>query len=418
MKKAIAARHPIVLILLSAAAGAYWLFVAVGSNPSKSVNVLEPTESAHVPMAPAVSNLSATPRGGQPVPLGRPVESPARLSAGNDSLGGTIASAEPKASPRNSAGESVKAELLDADPSSRISALHRLYGLPAQRSVPLLQQLLLTEKDGVVSEEARAVLRVIGGDDAVTAVTTGLAEPETERRRAVIASLGRVGPAAVSLLGQVLFSESDPALRWLAVEQLSHIATPAAMSLLAQAKNDDDPRVTQAASDALSGWEQHPQDKRSAADEWLNSLYADVDPLPFDLVDDLSSQNEQYVRFDAMQRIHELDEDQAVGVLTHLLQWDEDPAVRTEALFELETYSDEAADQAIAIALGDRSPELRHEALLALWAAENPDRHLVAAQLLQSDPDPALRGEAVRLLREDSDPRARLFLELLLPGSE
>jgi hypothetical protein len=55
---------------------------------------------------------------------------------------------------------------------------------------------------------------------------------------------------------------------------------------------------------------------------------------------------------------------------------------------------------------------------LALWAAENPDRHLVAAQLLQSDPDPALRGEAVRLLREDSDPRARLFLELLLPGSE
>lgn len=418
MDTAKAAQRPIALILLLAAAGAYWLFAEF---EDRSIATVATDATVGRPDVPATSTLhpsSPASRGKQQAPDDRYIGSSIGSAAGEHVSGERPASEAQRVLPTRSSRETIEARLRDPDPVVRIDAIHRMFGVGMDKATRMLQALLLTERDGDVAEEATAALRAIGGDDAVAAVTTGVADPDNERRRVAIASLARVGSAAVSLLGQVLFTDPDPELRRLAVEQLSQIATPAAISLLSKAQTDGDPRVAQAASDALSGSGDDQQVPKAAVDVLLSAFDAADDPLPPGLVEDLSSDNEQYVRIDAMQRIHELEEDQAVGVLTHLLQWDQDPDLRTEALFALETYSDEAADQAVAIALGDDSPDLRHEGLLALWATGNSDRYLVAAQLLQSDPDITLRREALRLLVEDSNSQAKVLLDMLLTGSE
>jgi len=381
-------------------------------NPSATIT---PEEQANVRELSTPSSRPLTSDAGQEYFAGGHADRTSTPSLGNDSMESANAPGDEMFSLWRPNTETLAADLFDTDPSNRIDAIYLMYGLPPERAVPLLQQVLLTEKTPHVFETAMEALRAIGGDEAVAVVTTGLGETDPTQRRMTIEALGRVGTSAIPLLGEVLFNDPNTALRLFAVQQLSAIGTPAALSLLHRAQSDDDPDVVRAAREATSVANEYPTPPISAADAVLNALYANDDSLPYGLVDNLSSQNEPEDRIDAMYRLREFDENKAAEIFTQMLRWDADPDVRTEAFFALGSYSEETADQAVAIALGDQLLALRHEALLALWSMDNPTRYLVAAQLLQSDPDPALRREAARLLDEDWDPQAQVLLDALMP---
>ena len=141
----------------------------------------------------------------------------------------------------------IETRLGDPDPEIRIDAIHEAYGLAPEAAIPLLQKVLISEKDGVVAEEASAVLSDIGGEESVRVVTTALGDGDVERRLEAVEAMGRVGQPTVHLLGQVLLGDPDPELRLRAVELLSDIATPAALSLLRSASGDGETAVSLAA---------------------------------------------------------------------------------------------------------------------------------------------------------------------------
>ena len=133
---------------------------------------------------------------------------------------------------------------------------------------------------------------------------------------------------------------------------------------------------------------------------------------------DLSPDRPLDQRIDAVQGLHRIEDEQAIAVLAQVLRRDDDVAVREEALFTLEQIGGDDAARAIELALGDASPAMRHRALVAISMSESPNRRLILAQMLYTDPDPALRREAARQLGADPDPAARLLLQPALSDAD
>jgi HEAT repeat protein len=99
---------------------------------------------------------------------------------------------------------------------------------------------------------AIALLGDIPDDRAVLAIERGLADPDPLFRSHVVATLGiSEAPEAVRSLGFVIFGESDPNLRLLAVHNLAIREEEPARAFLTDAARDPDPAVRRAAAKAL-----------------------------------------------------------------------------------------------------------------------------------------------------------------------
>lgn len=110
------------------------------------------------------------------------------------------------------------------------------------------------EDPRVRAAAARALVRV-GDERAADALMTGLGDPDADIRSAVVDGLGTIGGEHATLgLGQVLFSEADPALRVQAVLHLAAIRADSARALVEAVATDANADVREAAEYALATW--------------------------------------------------------------------------------------------------------------------------------------------------------------------
>jgi HEAT repeat protein len=316
--------------------------------------------------------------------------------------------------------ESIAARLADPDPDARIAAIHEVFELETQRAIPLLQQILITEKDHDVYEEALAALDDIAGEDAIIAVTTAIDAQDADRRREAVDAFGQIGAAAAHLLGQALFGDPDPALRLRAAHHLANMSSPAAIALLRTAGRDPDPEVRRAAGGAIAAWDRRNELPRTVIypDAYQLAEETMADPPEQDFFSALSGNSDIEQKIEAVRELLFLNDELAVRALKLVLERDEATTVREEALVALQSIGSSAADEVIEVALGDDSPEMRRRAIETLWQADTPNILPILGQTLYADPDPALRLEALRLLGSDRSPAARTLILLGQSDSE
>jgi len=119
-------------------------------------------------------------------------------------------------------------------------------------SVAALGRILDTSSDPAVRREAIEALSRIGGEEAADALAHGLGDDDSAIRTGVVDALGDMGDEhATRMLGQVLFSESEPDIRLTAVARLGERDSDAARAFLDAAADDPDPLVRDAARKAL-----------------------------------------------------------------------------------------------------------------------------------------------------------------------
>lgn len=114
-------------------------------------------------------------------------------------------------------------------------------------------------------------------------------------------------------------------------------------------------------------------------------------------------------RITAIQRLHVLDQTDAIRILKEVLAHDADAYVRGEAVRELVSIGGKEALAAMTYALGDTDTTVRYQVVLALSAAGSEAIHLLG-QVLFGDPDPELRRQAVEAIAIQYSPAAQALL--------
>lgn len=135
----------------------------------------------------------------------------------------------------------------------KIRAIQNVQTLDEAIAVRSLQAVVEREADVSVREEALFALENMGGEAALSAITTALGDASPElRRRAMEILWSSATPEMVPLLGQVIHADPDPGLRLEAVRLLAADGGPAARALLETARHDPDERVSLTASQLSS----------------------------------------------------------------------------------------------------------------------------------------------------------------------
>lgn len=83
-----------------------------------------------------------------------------------------------------------------------------------RQTLDWLEEDLLESESPLVREQAIAELAEIGGKEACSVMSRALADPDIRVRALAIEKLGEAGHDQLHVLGQVLFTEADPELRW------------------------------------------------------------------------------------------------------------------------------------------------------------------------------------------------------------
>jgi HEAT repeat protein len=295
--------------------------------------------------------------------------------------------------------------LTDPNPDIRIAAmLEASYSLPYEQAIVALQRMLLDEKDGTVHEEVMLTLMAIGGDIAVETVTTALDEPESDYRLMAVEQLAKLGDSAIHLLGQTLLADADPYLRVRAAELLAANGSPGAMAILTAVARDSDADLRAAAVEALSTVTAASRPYENPAPLAL-ALNGHDGVLEYTLLDELLH-GDSFARQEVITSLEGQAADQAVPVLRAVMKHDEDPAVRQHSLETLARIGGAEATEALSESLGDESPDIRTTALHMIWDTQPPRLIPLLGQIMHSEPDPAIRLEALRLLSQLREPAA------------
>ena len=114
---------------------------------------------------------------------------------------------------------------------------------PARLAIDVLGRILQSDEDPAVRMETVGALAGIPGQEAVEAIAVGLGDPESAIRHQVLEQLWQRGSGSLHLIGQALLADPDPAVRTRAVEMLAADASPAALALLESAAGDPDEAV-------------------------------------------------------------------------------------------------------------------------------------------------------------------------------
>ena len=137
-------------------------------------------------------------------------------------------------------------QLLILSPSAQVQQLREASRLVSQGGVELLSAVVSQVDDTELKAEAIAALASIANTDALTSLIVALADRDPRVRLQIIHAFGNIQghqEARVQALGQVIFSDTEPALRRLAVEILSQQDSPVVTALLAVAAQDADASV-------------------------------------------------------------------------------------------------------------------------------------------------------------------------------
>jgi hypothetical protein len=119
-----------------------------------------------------------------------------------------------------------------------------------------LTDLLTSDVDPVVRQNAAYSIGKLQAADAMAALTSALADPEPSVRAGVVSSLGRIQESGVAeIVAGVLKRDSDPRVRHAAVWALSAYPSDDARREVEVAASDPDPGVRAAAAQLISRWE-------------------------------------------------------------------------------------------------------------------------------------------------------------------
>lgn len=130
---------------------------------------------------------------------------------------------------------------------------------------------------------------------------------------------------------------------------------------------------------------------------------------PTDLPTQLTD-SEPDMRIAAIQQLYGFEQERAITVLGDILDHDQDPAVRSEALRALTNIGGQTAFAAVTAGLGDELPRVRREVMQALVSLEPAQAVQYLGQVVIGDPDPGLREDAVEILSRQHHPAARALL--------
>ncbi len=137
----------------------------------------------------------------------------------------------------------------------KIQQIARLEGIAEHTVIDTLSQTLALEADPVVRRRAVAALADIGGTEVLAALEAGLGDRDPKVRSDVAQALGGITQArAIWALGQILFTDQDPAVRLVAVRALARHASPAARTFVENAQRDRSAEVREGARLALQQW--------------------------------------------------------------------------------------------------------------------------------------------------------------------
>jgi HEAT repeat protein len=129
----------------------------------------------------------------------------------------------------------------DPNPLVRRAALQQAYGMAPEQAVPLLGSVLRTHPDPAVRAGAIDILADIGAAGAFDALAGSLGDADPDLRLNGARALhGLDDHRAVHNLGQLLYGDRDPAVRRAAARLLAAQDHQAARALLADFREDDD----------------------------------------------------------------------------------------------------------------------------------------------------------------------------------
>lgn len=135
-------------------------------------------------------------------------------------------------------------------------AIEALAARAGAADIQALGEVVERHGDDAMRYLALDLLTDIGNDAAVQAVERGLGDENPLFRSNAVATLGDIVAAdAARSLGQVVFGESDPSVRLLAVESLALRQGEPVKAFLKAAAVDPDPAVREAAVGALRGFD-------------------------------------------------------------------------------------------------------------------------------------------------------------------
>ena len=152
--------------------------------------------------------------------------------------------------------ERILADLAKPNPMIRSKAIQKTLDLDHEAALNILDWVLFDDANQTVRVQAAITLGRIGGEPAASVLTKGLGDGTAAVRAEVIRALGVAGGGqATQALGQVVFSEKDPTLRWISVQTLATQRSQAARIFLEVAARDQDSRVRETAKQALTQWQ-------------------------------------------------------------------------------------------------------------------------------------------------------------------
>jgi len=237
-------------------------------------------------------------------------------------------------------------------------------------------------------------LHGIPGREALDVLSSALSDSQFSVREEAIAAVGEHGPAGVFVLGQVLYSEPQGALREQALQLLANMRSPASRVLIHHAAEHDSLiHIREQARTILANWPDEPMPEVMPLHEFPEDQFAQID------------------------QTWQLPEDEASEILGVILANSPYDEVRFQSVLELGQIAHESAIDPLSHGLGDGQVEVRSESLFALAAHGERSTHLLG-QALISDPDPFVRSQAAQLLAEDNSPAARALLNHALNDSD
>ncbi len=104
--------------------------------------------------------------------------------------------------------------------------------------------------------------------------------------------------------------------------------------------------------------------------------------------------------------------------LSMVLQQDDDPSARLQAINELSTIGGAEASEALTNGLGDSDPAIRIEVIRSLGSVGADKAIPTLAQVLYSDPDSDVRLAAVQTIAEQNSEVAKLILKVAIEDKD
>jgi HEAT repeats len=150
--------------------------------------------------------------------------------------------------------EDILLELDDPDQAERVAAVPKVGSLAPQAALDILAGVFAEEDDGLVRSRAVAALTRLEGPAARGLLRErALADQDPELRMQALNALARSsGDRSINVLAQALRDDPEPAVREAAVSALGRLGGDWARRHLERAARDSDPRISQAAEQALA----------------------------------------------------------------------------------------------------------------------------------------------------------------------